>query len=66
MPRIYVRADPGGREILGSLAVAVGVGALAFYVARMLLSREGLESTPPSNTSSRAVGLRAPAPATDE
>ena len=66
MARIYVRADPGGREILGSLAVAVGVGALSFYVARMLLSREGLESTPPTNTLSRAVGRRALAPAADE
>ncbi len=66
MPRIYVRADPGGREILGSLAVAVGVGALSFYIARMLLSRERLESTPPTDTLSRAVGRRVPAPTTDE
>ncbi len=65
MSRIYVRADPGGREILGSLAVALGVGALSFYVARMLLSREGLESRPPTETL-EAVRGRAPAPATDE
>ena len=64
MPRFYVRGDPGPREILGSLAVALGVGALSFYVARMLLSREGLESAPPSNALSRAVG-RPPAPDVD-
>lgn len=62
MSRYYVHRDPGPREILGSLAIALGVGGLSFYLARTLLSRERLESTPPSTTLSGAVVRRAPKP----
>ncbi len=65
MSRFYVRKDRGPREILGSLAVALGVGTLSFYVAQMLLSRERLESAPPSGTLSSAVARTAPAPDDD-
>ena len=47
MTRFYVRREPGPRETLGALAVAVGVGAVSFYLVRMLLAREGIESEPP-------------------
>jgi hypothetical protein len=62
MSRYYVHRDPGPREILGSLAIALGIGGLSFYLARALLSREGLESTPPSTTLSGAVVRQAPNP----
>jgi hypothetical protein len=62
MSRYYVHRDPGPREILGSLAIALGIGGLSFYLARALLSREGLESTPPSTTLSGAVIRHAPNP----
>jgi hypothetical protein len=60
MSRYYVHRDPGPREILGSLAIALGIGGLSFYLARAFLSREGLESTPPSTTLSGAVVRHAP------
>ncbi len=47
MSRFYVRSEAGIRETVAALAVALGVGGLSFYLARMLLAREGLESTPP-------------------
>ena len=36
------------RETVSALAVALAVGGLSFYVARMLLARENLESKAPS------------------
>ena len=47
MSRFYVRSEAGIRETVAALAVALGVGGLSFYLARMLLAREGLESTAP-------------------
>lgn len=47
MTRFYVRREPGPRETLGALAVAVSVGAVSFYFVRMLLAREGLEREAP-------------------
>ncbi len=47
MTRFYVRREPGPRETLGALAVALGVGVASFYFVRMLLARDGLESEPP-------------------
>ena len=47
MNRFYVRREPGPRETLGALAVAVSVGAVSFYFVRMLLAREGLEREEP-------------------
>ncbi len=35
------------RETVGAAAVALGVGGLSFYLARMLLAREDLESRAP-------------------
>ncbi len=47
MTRFYIRREPGPRETLGALAVALGVGAASFYLVRLLLARDGLESEPP-------------------
>jgi len=47
MTRFYVQSEAGIRETVVALAVALSVGGLSFYLARMLLAREGLESTPP-------------------
>ncbi len=47
MTRFYVKTEAGIRETVSALALALGVGACSFYVARMLLAREDLESKPP-------------------
>ena len=47
MTRLYVHREPGPRETLGALAVALAVGAVSFYCVRMLLAREGLEREAP-------------------
>jgi hypothetical protein len=47
MSRFYLRRDPGSKETLGAIAVALGVGAVSFYFVRNLLAREGLEREAP-------------------
>ena len=51
MTRIYARREGDRREKLGALAVSlgvsVGVGAVTYYLARMLISRHGVEIEPP-------------------
>ena len=47
MTRFYVQKEAGIRETVAAVAVAVGVGGLSFYLARMLLAREDLESEAP-------------------
>ncbi len=47
MTRFFVRREAGIRETVGALAVALGIGGLSFYLARMLLAREDLESKAP-------------------
>lgn len=47
MTRFFVQKEAGIRETVTALAVAVGIGALSFYVARMLLSRDDVESEAP-------------------
>ncbi len=47
MTRFYVKSEAGIRETVGALVVAVGVGAVSFYLARMLLARDDLESKAP-------------------
>ncbi len=47
MTRFYVKREAGIREMVGALAVALSVGSLSFYLARMLLAREGVESEAP-------------------
>ena len=49
MTRFYVKREVRIRETVSALAVALGVGAFSFYVARMLLARENLESKAPSH-----------------
>ncbi len=47
MTRFYVQREAGIRQTVGALAVGLGIGGLSFYLARMLLAREDLESKPP-------------------
>ena len=48
MTRFYVQREAGIRETVGAVAVALGVGGLSFYLVRMLLAREDLESKAPT------------------
>ena len=45
---------------MGALAVALGVGGLSFYLVRMLLAREDLESKAPPRVAGEP-GARQPA-----
>jgi hypothetical protein len=47
MTGFYVRRDARVRETVGAVAVAVSVGGLSFYLARMLLARKHMESKAP-------------------
>ena len=47
MTRFYVQSEAGIRETVTALAVALGVGGVSFYLVRMLLAREHLQSTAP-------------------
>ena len=47
MTRFFVRRQPGIHEAVAALAVGLGIGSLSFYLARMLLAREDLESKAP-------------------
>jgi hypothetical protein len=47
MTRFYVQREAGIRETVGALAVALGVGGFSYYLARMLLAREDLDSKAP-------------------
>ena len=63
MTRFFVRREAGIRETVGALAVALGIGGLSFYLARMLLAREDLESKAPPHVARdpgrlRVVGRR--------
>lgn len=52
MTRFYVRREAGIRETVGALAVALGVGGLSFYLVRMLLARDQLETEAPAHAPS--------------
>jgi hypothetical protein len=66
MRRRYVRGEPGRRETLAAAfvsgALGVGVGLVAFYLARLLLSRDvvggsrdGVDALPAPGRSGRRV-----------
>ena len=55
MTRFYVQREAGIRERATALAIAVGVGGLSFYLARMLLAREDLESKAPAQVTRGAA-----------
>ena len=63
MTRFYVHREPGLRETLGALAVALGVGAVSFHCVRMLLAREGLEREAPKRAPLAGADL---SPAADQ
>ncbi len=44
MTRFYVKREAGILETVSALAVALSVGGLSFYLTRMLLARDDLES----------------------
>ncbi len=48
MTRFYVQKEAGIRETVSAMAVALGVGGLSFYLVRMFLARDNLESKAPS------------------
>ncbi len=58
MTRFYVKREAGIRETVGALAVALGVGSLSFYLARMLLAREGVESEAPPRGAGKSGRFR--------
>ncbi len=47
MTSFYVQREPAVGETVSALAVALSVGGLSFYLVRMLLAREDLESNAP-------------------
>jgi hypothetical protein len=53
MANFYLQREAGSRDRLTALAVAVGVGGLSFYLTRMLLARESLESKAPHLVASK-------------
>ena len=48
MTRFYAKREARIRETVSALAVALAVGGLSFYVVRVLLASENLESKAPS------------------
>ena len=58
MTRFFVRREAGILETVGALAVALGIGGLSFYLARMLLAREDLESKAPPHVAGDPERLR--------
>ena len=60
MTRFYVQREAGVRETVSALAVALGVGGLSFYLVRMLLAREDLQSNAPQRVAADP-GRRQPA-----
>ncbi len=48
MTRFYVQREAGIRETVSALAVALGVGGLSFYLVRMFLARDRLETEAPT------------------
>ena len=49
MTRFYVSRKAGAPETMGALAVALGVGGLSFYLVRMFLARDNLETETPAH-----------------
>lgn len=52
MTRFYVPRESGVRETMSALAVALAVGGLSFYLVRLLLARENLDSLAPPRVAS--------------
>ncbi len=44
MTSFYVPREARVRETIGALAVALAVGGLSFYLVRMLIARDALET----------------------
>ncbi len=52
MTGFYLPRKAGARETMGALAVALGVGGLSFYLVRMFLARDRLETKAPARPAS--------------
>ena len=48
MRRVFIREEPGRQETLAALAVSFVAGFAGFYLTRVLLSRTGIDTAPPS------------------
>ncbi len=59
MTRFYVKREAGIGETVSALAVALSVGGLSFYLTRMLLARDDLESKAPPGLAVDPGRLRA-------
>ena len=58
MTRFYVKREVGIRETVSALAIALSVGGLSFYLTRMLLARDDLESKALSDVAADPGRLR--------
>ena len=58
MTRFYVKREAGIRDTVSALAVALSVGGLSFYLTRMLLARDDLESKVPPDVTGDPGRLR--------
>ena len=59
MTKFYVQKEAGAGETVGALAVALGVGGVTFYLVRMLLAREAVESKAPPRVAREPVRRQA-------
>ena len=50
------RRSLSARELLPALGIGIGMGAVAFYVAKIFLERTPLEVAPDSRAASRSSG----------
>lgn len=64
MIRAYVRREGDRREKMAALALSVGVslsaGAIAYYVARLMISRDAIDLKPPVRLEPKAGAPRLP------
>ena len=58
MTRFYVKREARIHETVSALAVALSVGGLSFYLARMLFARDDLESKAPPHVAGGSGLLR--------
>lgn len=64
MTRVYTRREGDRREKMGALALSLGVslsvGAVAYYLARLMISRDSIELEPPARLETKEGAPRLP------